>query len=81
MGCCFFAKLLAQGGGNIVCRNFHWEGPGFPKECFYDSRSKRGRVLMHAKVDNSRFAIQSKRFNVIRLIPDDHRYFQGHGDL
>lgn len=64
-GLVLFAKLLVQGGGNIVCRNFHWESPGFPKECFYDSRSKRGRVLMHAKVDNSRYAIQLKRFNPI----------------
>lgn len=34
----------------MFCRSKQWEARTFPKELFYDSNSKRGRVLMHSKV-------------------------------
>lgn len=34
----------------MFCRRNQWEGAKFPRDLFYDSNSKRGRVLMHSKV-------------------------------
>lgn len=34
----------------MFCRESQWKGAKFPREHFYDSRSKRGQVLMHSKV-------------------------------
>ena len=39
-----------QGAGTMFCRKAQWEAAKFPRELFYDSNSKRGRVLMHSKV-------------------------------
>ncbi|TFY75145.1 hypothetical protein EWM64_g8867 [Hericium alpestre] len=38
------------GGGTIFCRRKQWEATKFPRELFYESRSKRGRILMHTKM-------------------------------
>ncbi|PIL25690.1 hypothetical protein GSI_11440 [Ganoderma sinense ZZ0214-1] len=42
--------LGEQGGGTMFCRRNQWEGKNFPRELFYQTRSKRGRVLMHSKM-------------------------------
>ena len=34
----------------MFCRKNQWEGAKFPRELFVESRSKRGKVLMHSKV-------------------------------
>ena len=34
----------------MFCRRAQWAAARFPRDHFYDSRSKRGRVLMHSKV-------------------------------
>ncbi|KAL5478752.1 hypothetical protein ACEPAI_2029 [Sanghuangporus weigelae] len=42
--------LGMPGGGTMFCRKAQWESKNFPRELFYDSNSKRGRVLMHSKM-------------------------------
>ncbi|KAM5541013.1 hypothetical protein V8D89_005324 [Ganoderma adspersum] len=42
--------LGEQGGGTMFCRRGQWEGKNFPRELFHQTRSKRGRVLMHSKM-------------------------------
>ncbi|KAI0087489.1 tyrosyl-DNA phosphodiesterase-domain-containing protein [Irpex rosettiformis] len=42
--------LGEAGGGTMFCRRTQWEAAKFPRELFYDSKSKRGRVLMHSKM-------------------------------
>ena len=42
--------LGEQGGGTMFCRRNQWEGKNFPRELFYQTRSRRGRVLMHSKI-------------------------------
>jgi tyrosyl-DNA phosphodiesterase-1 len=42
--------LGEAGGGTMFCRKRSWEAAKFPRNLFYESRSKRGRVLMHSKV-------------------------------
>ncbi|KAH9929332.1 tyrosyl-DNA phosphodiesterase-domain-containing protein [Fomitopsis serialis] len=39
-----------QGGGTMFCRRTQWEAAKFPRDLFHQSRSKRGRVLMHSKM-------------------------------
>jgi len=34
----------------MFCRKAQWEAEKFPRELFHDSKSKRGRVLMHSKM-------------------------------
>ncbi len=34
----------------MFCSKNQWEATNFPPELFHDSKSKRGRVLMHSKV-------------------------------
>lgn len=34
----------------MFCRRNQWEGKNFPRELFHQTKSKRGRVLMHSKV-------------------------------
>ena len=34
----------------MFCRRNQWEAAKFPRDLFHQSRSKRGRVLMHSKV-------------------------------
>lgn len=36
-----------QGGGTIFCPLDYWRKPKFPKQLFYDSRSKRAGLLQH----------------------------------
>ena len=42
--------LGEAGGGTMFCRKRSWEAAKFPRNLFYESRSRRGRVLMHSKV-------------------------------
>ncbi|KLO16637.1 phospholipase D/nuclease [Schizopora paradoxa] len=44
------SKLSFPGGGTMFCRKNQWEAKNFPRELFHDSKSKRGRVLMHSKM-------------------------------
>ncbi|KAI0651034.1 tyrosyl-DNA phosphodiesterase-domain-containing protein [Trametes meyenii] len=44
------SKLGEAGGGTMFCRRKQWEGANFPRELFHQTRSKRGRVLMHSKM-------------------------------
>ncbi|TFK36150.1 tyrosyl-DNA phosphodiesterase-domain-containing protein [Crucibulum laeve] len=39
-----------SGGGTIFCRRRQWSAKNFPKDHFYDSKSKAGPVLMHSKM-------------------------------
>ncbi|EJD52434.1 phospholipase D/nuclease [Auricularia subglabra TFB-10046 SS5] len=42
--------LGKPGGGTMFCDPKTWKAPKFPRENFFDSNSKRGRVLMHTKM-------------------------------
>ncbi|KAH9851198.1 phospholipase D/nuclease [Lenzites betulinus] len=42
--------LGEAGGGTMFCRRKQWEATNFPRELFHQTRSKRGRVLMHSKM-------------------------------
>ncbi|KAI0278964.1 tyrosyl-DNA phosphodiesterase-domain-containing protein [Russula aff. rugulosa BPL654] len=42
--------LGEAGGGTMFCRKRSWEAAKFPRNLFYESRSRRGRVLMHSKM-------------------------------
>lgn len=42
--------LGEAGGGTMFCRKRSWEAAKFPRNLFHESRSQRGRVLMHSKV-------------------------------
>ncbi|KAL7278790.1 hypothetical protein ACG7TL_007799 [Trametes sanguinea] len=42
--------LGEAGGGTMFCRRKQWEATNFPRDLFHQSRSKRGRVLMHSKM-------------------------------
>jgi tyrosyl-DNA phosphodiesterase 1 len=42
--------LGEAGGGTMFCRKSQWEAVKFPRNLFHESRSRRGRVLMHSKV-------------------------------
>ncbi|KAI0310622.1 tyrosyl-DNA phosphodiesterase-domain-containing protein [Amylostereum chailletii] len=44
------SALGEKSGGMIFCRKIQWEDAKFPRELFYQSRSKRGKVLMHSKM-------------------------------
>ncbi|KAF5376628.1 hypothetical protein D9615_007854 [Tricholomella constricta] len=44
------SKLGEPGGGTIFCRRRQWAAKNFPRDHFYDSRSKGGPVLMHSKM-------------------------------
>ncbi|CCM05286.1 uncharacterized protein FIBRA_07498 [Fibroporia radiculosa] len=44
------SALGEAGGGTMFCRRNQWEGAKFPRELFHQSRSKRGKVLMHSKM-------------------------------
>jgi len=46
--------LGEAGGGTMFCRKRSWEAAKFPRNLFHESRSRRGRVLMHSKVRGSR---------------------------
>ncbi|KAF8264858.1 tyrosyl-DNA phosphodiesterase-domain-containing protein [Lactarius quietus] len=42
--------LGEAGGGTMFCRKSMWEAAKFPRNLFCESRSRRGRVLMHSKM-------------------------------
>ncbi|KAI0743057.1 tyrosyl-DNA phosphodiesterase-domain-containing protein [Daedaleopsis nitida] len=44
------SALGEAGGGTMFCRRNQWEGKNFPRELFHQTRSKRGKVLMHSKM-------------------------------
>ncbi|KAF8800390.1 phospholipase D/nuclease [Phlegmacium glaucopus] len=39
-----------RGGGTLFCRRKQWSAKNFPRDQFYDSKSKGGDVLMHSKM-------------------------------
>ena len=59
----------------MFCRKNQWEGAKFPRELFVESRSERGKVLMHSKVP---------RFDVLSLHSSWQTHFTSaddHSDL
>ncbi|KAK0490374.1 tyrosyl-DNA phosphodiesterase-domain-containing protein [Armillaria novae-zelandiae] len=44
------SALGVQGGGTMFCRKAQWSGKYFPRDRFYDSKSRAGKVLMHTKM-------------------------------
>ncbi|KAF8626688.1 hypothetical protein AX15_004772 [Amanita polypyramis BW_CC] len=44
------SALGEPGGGTIFCRRRQWGAKNFPRNKFYESRSKAGPVLMHSKM-------------------------------
>ncbi|CAE6507406.1 unnamed protein product [Rhizoctonia solani] len=42
--------LGRYGAGTMFCQRKQWDASTFPKQHFYDSNSKRGKVLMHSKM-------------------------------
>ncbi|KAF9449699.1 phospholipase D/nuclease [Macrolepiota fuliginosa MF-IS2] len=44
------SALGEPGGGTIFCRRRQWAAKNFPRDKFYDSKSKGGPVLMHSKM-------------------------------
>ncbi|EDR09713.1 uncharacterized protein LACBIDRAFT_319104 [Laccaria bicolor S238N-H82] len=44
------SALGEKGGGTIFCRRKQWSTKNFPRDHFYDSKSKGGPVLMHSKM-------------------------------
>ncbi|KAH9052725.1 hypothetical protein EDB87DRAFT_1581479 [Lactarius vividus] len=42
--------LGEAGGGTMFCRKSTWAAAKFPRNLFCESRSRRGRVLMHSKM-------------------------------
>lgn len=44
------SRLGEEGGGTIFCRRKQWAAKNFPRDRFYDSKSKGGPVLMHSKM-------------------------------
>ncbi|KAJ3481086.1 hypothetical protein NLI96_g7894 [Meripilus lineatus] len=44
------SALGEPGGGTMFCRRNQWDAAKFPRDHFFDSKSRRGSVLMHTKV-------------------------------
>ncbi|KAM6493152.1 Tyrosyl-DNA phosphodiesterase domain containing protein [Amanita muscaria] len=44
------SALGELGGGTIFCKRRQWAAKNFPRDKFYESRSKAGPVLMHSKM-------------------------------
>ncbi|KAI0944736.1 hypothetical protein AcW1_002374 [Taiwanofungus camphoratus] len=44
------SALGEPGGGTMFCRRNQWVAAKFPRELFHQSKSKRGKVLMHTKM-------------------------------
>ncbi|SJL01230.1 uncharacterized protein ARMOST_04548 [Armillaria ostoyae] len=44
------SALGVRGGGTMFCRKAQWNGKTFPRDRFYDSKSRAGKVLMHTKM-------------------------------
>ncbi|KAF8064419.1 tyrosyl-DNA phosphodiesterase-domain-containing protein [Lyophyllum atratum] len=44
------SRLGEPGGGTMFCRRKQWAAKNFPRDHFYDSKSKGGAVLMHSKM-------------------------------
>ena len=52
-------QCCVQGGGTMFFRRNQWEAAKFPRDLYHDSKSKRGKVLMHSKVSPVCVAIVS----------------------
>ncbi|KAJ6621511.1 tyrosyl-DNA phosphodiesterase I [Mycena sp. CBHHK59/15] len=39
-----------HGSGSLFCKRKQWDAKNFPRDHFYDSKSRAGRVLMHTKM-------------------------------
>jgi len=44
------STLGEPGGGTMFFRRSDWSSADYPKELFHDSKSKRGKILMHSKM-------------------------------
>jgi len=55
--------LGEAGGGTMFCRKSTWEAAKFPRNLFCESRSRRGRVLMHSKMMTAVFVGASSSGN------------------
>lgn len=69
----------------MFCRRNQWEGAKFPRGLFHQSRSKRGRVLMHSKVCKPLAHIRhphcrSARQMILGIIRDRSATSGGHSD-
>ncbi|KAG8908783.1 hypothetical protein FRB99_003021 [Tulasnella sp. 403] len=42
--------LGREGGITVCCRERQWKANTFPRQLFHDSKSKRGRILLHSKM-------------------------------
>jgi tyrosyl-DNA phosphodiesterase 1 len=62
---CHISDHDNQGGGTIFCRRNQWDAAKFPRELFYNSKSKAGGILMHCK---ARHVMFSRRHFVTYLI-------------
>ncbi|OBZ74283.1 putative tyrosyl-DNA phosphodiesterase [Grifola frondosa] len=63
--------LGEPGGGTMFCRRNQWQGAKFPRELFYQTKSKRGRVLMHSKMILATFRDSSNIFGHNRAASSD----------
>ncbi|KAJ7147676.1 hypothetical protein C8R43DRAFT_1010422 [Mycena crocata] len=43
-------STAGHGANSLFCVRKKWEGKGFPRAAFHDSKSRAGRVLMHTKM-------------------------------
>ncbi|KAH7108394.1 phospholipase D/nuclease [Auriculariales sp. MPI-PUGE-AT-0066] len=67
------SALGLQGGGTMFCDKATWENPKFPRDSFYDSNSKRGRVLMHTKMILGSFEDEKSFFGTKDHLPSKSR--------
>jgi tyrosyl-DNA phosphodiesterase-1 len=54
----------------MFCQRKQWDVATFPKKHFYDSNSKRGKILMHSKVCK----LLGGRDESNRMLSDDSGY-------
>ncbi|KAF9461346.1 tyrosyl-DNA phosphodiesterase-domain-containing protein [Collybia nuda] len=57
------SQLGEEGGGTIFCRRKQWVAKNFPRDHFYDSKSKGGPVLMHSKMILATYKVPSSSNN------------------
>ncbi|KAL6303385.1 phospholipase D/nuclease [Sparassis latifolia] len=65
------SALGEPGGGTMFCRRHQWEAAKFPRQLFHQSKSKRGKVLMHSKMILATIGTSSKSFDDRSLTESD----------
>ncbi|KAJ4473667.1 tyrosyl-DNA phosphodiesterase-domain-containing protein [Lentinula aciculospora] len=65
------SQYRERGGGNLFFKRSYWQGAKFPRELFYDSRSKAGNTLMHTKMIVSTLSPKSTRGSKQKVINVD----------